>query len=598
MKTKNIFISLLFMIFFINASCFSQSTANNVKSTSITMFDFGDTHTQTYAAAALEMSLNPHNEEQVIRHICEAEEAKINPIALAIQRNDLTMAELLLIVRKIEISLGIRSFEFPGYCFKKPFGRYGEEVLCWAKAVPVTLWNKRNEERIILESKIDVEVLKLLMKYDDEKLWKCEVRNIFSHAFHRCDLEGILFCFQLSWDNKEIDVGNAILKPKYLVDPFLSTFPINLEEHSHFYHKSPKSRIIPCIWESRDDDNKIVRKIKKQIQYIRNGSLKDDLKKELVDLKKEFSNVSTQLKAEVKSLGEAAVKGKSEMDILSQKLTDSCKELSDETIKLRRMACAHNSELSMLRAHLAENCSNFKKEFIEMRREINEFKNNQAKSLEIEQVLVKYGNNPEGMTTLHYAITKGDIRAVQLLLDNGADINSLDWMFSPLSRAVKCNQRDITKILLEKGADPNLFVKSYPHTSQKQYTPIYYAALSGSAEVVQLLIEYDADININYGSPERPSTPLHHAAKAGNYAAVVVLVNSGASVDANLPTSKSVNHWSEGTPLDWAVGELKYIDNPQNLELVKYLVEKGATRRWGGNVQCPVIQGYLQSKGR
>jgi len=92
----------------------------------------------------------------------------------------------------------------------------------------------------------------------------------------------------------------------------------------------------------------------------------------------------------------------------------------------------------------------------------------------------------------------------------------------------------------------------------------------------------------------------------GNYDAVVALIESGSDVDGRIPFQKP--NGFQGifeTPLDMAAKNLTYRDNPQNLELVKYLVAQGATRRvrgyhgdQHGGLECPVISGYLKSVSR
>ena len=91
-------------------------------------------------------------------------------------------------------------------------------------------------------------------------------------------------------------------------------------------------------------------------------------------------------------------------------------------------------------------------------------------------------------------------------------------------------------------------------------------------------------------------TPLHVACKNGNYEAVIALVENGVDVDGRIPKNINYNHNGlRDTPLDISAKNLKYKDNPTHLDLVKFLVSHGATRRTGGNALCPVIHGYFQS---
>ena len=223
-----------------------------------------------------------------------------------------------------------------------------------------------------------------------------------------------------------------------------------------------------------------------------------------------------------------------------------------------------------------------------------------ADSKELQQILIKYGNNPDGMSALHYAIKKGDLNAVSQLIENGADVNSVTMDFAPqtcvtaLSRAAQFNQFEIAQILINNDADVNFA------GNEDGFYPIHYAAKSGSGHLMLLLIENGAALDrVSPKKCQSPQAPLHIAVKAGNYETVVTLVEAGADINAD-------SECIPGTPLDAAGRYLKYLDNPKNLELVKFLVKNGAIRRTRNyyaedgynNDFCPVISGYLKSLGK
>lgn len=203
-------------------------------------------------------------------------------------------------------------------------------------------------------------------------------------------------------------------------------------------------------------------------------------------------------------------------------------------------------------------------------------------SKELEHVLIKYGNNPEGMSALHYAIKQGDANAVNLLITNGAHPNTRDGNFSALARAASQNQYEIAQILLNSGADVNFTINS------ESYFPIYYAAQSGNGNLVNLLVKAGAKLDkINDTSSKKPTrypiTPLHVACAAGNFETIVALVENRARIDGyvNLQVKENshLNVQEGGTPLDWAIWKLKCKNNPHSLDIIKFLVENGATRR-------------------
>lgn len=245
----------------------------------------------------------------------------------------------------------------------------------------------------------------------------------------------------------------------------------------------------------------------------------------------------------------------------------------------------------------------------ELNRKLEDQQQQLTDSKDVEDILIKYSSNPDGLSALHYAIKVGDVNVVNLLLARGADINSIDidagayYSFTTLTRAARYNQLEITHILLTHGADVYLAGREdFP-------SALSYAAEFGSGDLVTLLIENGAKLDRMFTHPlyklkddqrNDERTPLHKACTAGNYEAVVVLVNSGANINI---FSEHNDH--RETPLDCAA-QLRYIDNPQNLDLVKFLVEHGAKRKYGSyndpkgprHIRCDVINGYLKSVNR
>lgn len=93
-------------------------------------------------------------------------------------------------------------------------------------------------------------------------------------------------------------------------------------------------------------------------------------------------------------------------------------------------------------------------------------------------------------TLLHVAAFRGDLRAIQFLLDKGADVNA-------------------------KAADG--------------HTPLHLAAVANHVDVIKLLLEYHADVN---AADQYGDTPLHFAAMARSLEAAKALIDAGANRDA------------------------------------------------------------------
>ncbi|KAI4455209.1 molting protein mlt-4 [Holotrichia oblita] len=97
-----------------------------------------------------------------------------------------------------------------------------------------------------------------------------------------------------------------------------------------------------------------------------------------------------------------------------------------------------------------------------------------------------------GDTPLFCAIRKKNVEMVEILLENGADGNYVDKYTShltPLFNAVETQHLDIIGILLRKGADVN-FKNDY------DVTPLYLATLLRNVNMVKLLLEHGAHLNV------------------------------------------------------------------------------------------------------
>lgn len=213
-------------------------------------------------------------------------------------------------------------------------------------------------------------------------------------------------------------------------------------------------------------------------------------------------------------------------------------------------------------------------------------------SNELLEILIKYGNNSEGISALHYAIKIGNINAVNLLLEGGADVNSRNYTrhfnFTALGWAAYNNQLEIVKILVNRGADVQL-----PITNDSiSRDAFYWAVKYGGYSLVQFLIQNGANIEADYGMGE--STPLHVAAKEGNLNSMLALIDANANVNAVGKSKHGHGHWYDGTPLDYAVCSLNYKDNPDSLEIIKVLIENGSRRFSTSKSSCGVIKSYLE----
>jgi ankyrin repeat protein len=111
------------------------------------------------------------------------------------------------------------------------------------------------------------------------------------------------------------------------------------------------------------------------------------------------------------------------------------------------------------------------------------------------QLLLNYGAilttpfGPYYYNALHWAISNGNVDAVDLLVCRGMDMEeTCDGGRTALQVAAKFGMTTIAKLLLAKGANIN-------HRSHNGNTALIWAAYHGHAETVQLLVNEGMDVN-------------------------------------------------------------------------------------------------------
>ncbi len=109
------------------------------------------------------------------------------------------------------------------------------------------------------------------------------------------------------------------------------------------------------------------------------------------------------------------------------------------------------------------------------------------KSTECLQALLDHGVDPNlgdwfGKTWLHFMAENGDVELAELLVDAGADVNALEAEHrrTPLAEAAKQGHVDVTRLLLDRGARPDLPDEDWAR-------PLAWALEGGHDEVAALL---------------------------------------------------------------------------------------------------------------
>lgn len=120
------------------------------------------------------------------------------------------------------------------------------------------------------------------------------------------------------------------------------------------------------------------------------------------------------------------------------------------------------------------------------------------------------------------AAALGDLHRTTELLDNGmAEINGTNADgFTPLGLACYFGHLEEAKLLLDRGADPNVI-----SANPMAYLPIHSALGGGHKEIAALLIMRGAEVDEPSGSDW---TPLHYVAESGDIETANLLIKAGA----------------------------------------------------------------------
>ena len=151
------------------------------------------------------------------------------------------------------------------------------------------------------------------------------------------------------------------------------------------------------------------------------------------------------------------------------------------------------------------------------------------------------------------AAKNGYLDVVEFLVTKGTDVNARGRNGTmPLMKAAGLGQLDVVKYLVDKGADVNA-------KGEDGWTPLMMAMSDGNLDIVKVLVEKGADVNAKY---ENGLTVLMYAAAAGKLDMVKFLVDKGADVNAMI----NAGWW---TPL-------RYAADKGHLNVVEFLKQHGA----------------------
>ncbi|XP_029429430.1 ankyrin repeat and protein kinase domain-containing protein 1 isoform X2 [Rhinatrema bivittatum] len=216
----------------------------------------------------------------------------------------------------------------------------------------------------------------------------------------------------------------------------------------------------------------------------------------------------------------------------------------------RRLSAASSAQNVENSTNFCENISN------ETKIMLKEFLRSQGCDMESFQSIITpdkvsqvYEKN---LTLLHFTVAQGNVEKVNLVLKQGANVDSQTVSgHSPLILAVQNKFPDICSILIEHGATVNL-------PDEDKWSPLHFAAQIGDDRLVRLLLDHQANVD----SREQDGwTPLHLASQNGFENVVRVLLTRHSDPNSQENDGK--------TPLHVA----SYFNH---YNLIKLLISQGA----------------------
>lgn len=190
-----------------------------------------------------------------------------------------------------------------------------------------------------------------------------------------------------------------------------------------------------------------------------------------------------------------------------------------------------------------------------------------------------------GKQPIHEAVITGNIGTVELLIQDGADVNATDSQgMQPIHFATKYGRAEIVQLLLDRGAHVDACVSGGDNEGEQ---PIHIAAARGHVEIVRLLYNYGADLTSLDGNRKQA---IHIAVCYGHVDILELLLARG--VDVNTCSGKSAQPHITGKNrqnemLQWA---LKVRRTKQHQDVTHIILENTS----GTPIHYAVIQGYVE----
>jgi ankyrin repeat protein len=248
----------------------------------------------------------------------------------------------------------------------------------------------------------------------------------------------------------------------------------------------------------------------------------------------------------------------------------------------------------------AENHAAVVKLLIELKADVN------ARSVHYEFSKLTGGNggiihdrSEGGLTPLFFAARQGAIESAAVLIEAGADMRTLEpqYGFTPMQTAIFNGHYDFAALLVEKGADVNdgslytaIEMRNLAAYSNRPNPPDTDKRLS-SLDLVKLLLTRGADPNLAYWKKIPPrqaqgdiavplgATPLYRAVKSMDLPAIRLLVEKGADPSMGITDNSTPLMLASGLGARPRGGEEDVVEKAGRadpLDAIKLFVESGA----------------------
>jgi ankyrin repeat protein len=205
------------------------------------------------------------------------------------------------------------------------------------------------------------------------------------------------------------------------------------------------------------------------------------------------------------------------------------------------------------------------------------------------------GSGGGGLTALVFAAREGDLESTRALLDAGADVNQVtEYGWTPLLTAVNNRNYQVAQLLIERGADVN-------RANKGGWTPLYLATDNRNIEggdypvpkadldhldIIKLMLEKGANPNLKVKDNtltrtiftmqwffEDGATPFIRAAQSSDTELMQLLLEHGA--DPKATTANLDNALTASGGIGWVEGVTYERSQKSNFEAMKMLLDLG-----------------------